>query len=158
METVIIDTREKARAIRSICAEFDMQGVKYVSSKLYVGDYQLISDGTNVVDRKQNLLELCGNVCQQHKRFCAELLRAKEAGITLTVLCEHGGGIRRLEDVKGWVNPRLKESPMAVSGERLYRILTALGVKYGVRFEFCTKNETGARILDILRRDGKRRV
>lgn len=150
METIIIDTREKARAIKKICAEFDARGVKYVSSKLYVGDYQLISDGTNVIDRKQNLLELCGNVCQQHKRFCAELQRAKDAGIRLAILCEHGGGIKCLDDVLKWQNPRLKESPMAVSGERFYRILKALAAKYGVRFEFCSKAETGKRILEIL--------
>ena len=33
-----IDSREKARAIQKIVAEFDRQGVDHFVSKLYVGD------------------------------------------------------------------------------------------------------------------------
>ena len=103
-----------------------------------------------VIDRKQNLSELCGNVCQQHKRFRAELERANEYGIKLIILCEHGKSITCLSDVMQWVNPRLKESPLAVSGERLYKILSAMSQKYNVDFLFCTKAETGKRIIELL--------
>ena len=103
-----------------------------------------------VVDRKQNLLEVAQNVCQDHKRFKAELIRAKEAGIHIVFLVEHGRSVRSLEDVKAWVNPRLKTSPLAMSGERLYKILTTMQQTYGCEFQFCTKAETGDRILEIL--------
>lgn len=145
-----VDSREKARAIQKIIAEFDNRGIKWFVSKLPVGDYQSLDNPRLVIDRKQNLLELCGNVCQQHKRFKAELERANEYGIKLIVLCEHGRGIKSLQDVMAWENPRLKESPLAVSGERLFRILTAMSNKYGVEFLFCTKQETGKRIIEIL--------
>lgn len=145
-----VDSREKARAIQKIIAEFDNRGIKWFVSKLPVGDYQSLDNPRLVIDRKQNLLELCGNVCQQHKRFKAELERANEYGIKLIVLCEHGRGIKSLQDVMAWENPRLKESPLAVSGERLFRILTAMSNKYGVEFLFCTKQETGKRIVEIL--------
>jgi ERCC4-type nuclease len=145
-----VDSREKARAIQKIIAEFDNRGIKWFVSKLPVGDYQSLDNPRLVIDRKQNLLELCGNVCQQHKRFKAELERANEYGIKLIVLCEHGRGIKSLQDVMAWENPRLKESPLAVSGERLFRILTAMSSKYGVEFLFCTKQETGKRIVEIL--------
>lgn len=145
-----VDSREKARAIQKIIAEFDNRGIKWFVSKLPVGDYQSLDNPRLVIDRKQNLLELCGNVCQQHKRFKAELERANEYGIKLIVLCEHGRGIKSLQDVMAWVNPRLKESPLAVSGERLFRILTAMSNKHGVEFLFCTKQETGKRIVEIL--------
>jgi ERCC4-type nuclease len=145
-----VDSREKARAIQKIIAEFDNRGIKWFVSKLPVGDYQSLDNPRLVIDRKQNLLELCGNVCQQHKRFKAELGRANEYGIKLIVLCEHGRGIKSLQDVMAWENPRLKESPLAVSGERLFRILTAMSSKYGVEFLFCTKQETGKRIVEIL--------
>ena len=39
---------------------------------------------------------------------------------------------------------------MAMSGERLYKVLSAMGEKYGVRFEFCKKADTGRRILELL--------
>lgn len=145
-----IDTREKARAIQKILAEFEKQGVKYFNSKLPVGDYISLDNAKLAVDRKQNLLELCNNVCQQHKRFIAEIERANEFGIKLVILCEHGGKIKSLDDVLNWVNPRLKESPLAVSGERLYRILITIRNKYGVDFLFCDKRQTGKKIIEIL--------
>ena len=145
-----IDSREKAHAIKKILDEFDQRGIKWFVSKLPVGDYQSLDNPRLVIDRKQNLLELCGNVCQQHKRFRAELERANEYGIKLIILCEHGGRFKSLQDVMTWKNPRLKQSPMAVSGERLYKILSAMSGKYGVQFLFCTKQETGNRIVEIL--------
>ena len=103
-----------------------------------------------VIDRKRNLTELCGNVCQQLPRFRAELKRANEYGIKLIILCEHGQNIKQLSDVIKWNNPRLKQSPLALSGERLYKKLRALSDKYNVNIVFCNKNETGNKILELL--------
>ena len=150
MVVVQIDTREKPKAIENIVKEFDKQGVKHIRSKLYSGDFMLLSNPYLTIDRKQNLNELCNNVVQDHKRFRDELIRAQEVGISVVVLVEHGGGIKSLDDVPNWVNPRLKVSPLAVSGERLYKILKAMEYTYNVRFEFCTKAQTGKRILQIL--------
>jgi hypothetical protein len=150
METVIIDTREKPKAIQTIMKQFEAAGVKTIRSKLYSGDYQFLSNPYLTVDRKQSLSEICNNVVQDHKRFRDELLRAQEVGISVVVLVEHGGGIKSLDDVAKWENPRLKESPLAVSGERLYKILKAMEYTYHVRFEFCDKRQTGRRIMEIL--------
>ena len=146
-----IDTREKARAITKILRHFDSSGVKHFSSKLPVGDYVNLDRPRLSIDRKQSLSELCQNVCQDHKRFRAELERAKELGIHLVILCEHGGNIRCLADVMRWENPRLKISPMAMSGERLFKVLSAMANKYDTEFLFCSKNETGKRIVELLR-------
>jgi hypothetical protein len=148
--TIQIDTREKARAIQKIRECFDSNGIKTIDSKLFVGDYMNYDNPRLIIDRKQNLQELCGNVCQQHKRFTAELQRANNAGIKLIVLCEHGGGVKCLDDVKNWKNPRLKDSPLAVSGERLYKIISTMATHYNVGFEFCDKRATGRRIVEIL--------
>lgn len=148
--TIQIDSREKAKAIKKILAEFDQQEVQYFVSKLPVGDYMSLDNAKLCVDRKQNLSELCSNVCQQHERFRAELERANKYGIKLVILCEHGGQIKSLEDVLNWTNPRLKESPLAVSGERLYRILSTMAKKYNVDFQFCDKRRTGKEIIRIL--------
>lgn len=162
--TIQIDSREKAKAIKKILAAFDEAGVDYFVSKLYVGDYQSYDNPYLIVDRKQNLTELCSNVTQGHDRFRRELVRAQEHGIELVILCEHGDGIEALEDVIFWDNPRRKKrqkvagkwqtvETKATTGETLYRILQTLTKKYGVRFEFCDKDETGHRIMEILTDD-----
>ncbi len=159
--TIFIDSREKARAIKKIIEEFDRRGVSHKSTKLWVGDYQNLDNPRLIVDRKQNLSELCANVCQDHERFRAELVRAQEAGIQLVILVEHGKGIESLEDVIFWENPRRHKrqkaggkwktvETKATTGETLYKILATLARKYGVRFEFCEKEDTGARILELL--------
>ena len=148
--TVLMDTREKPQAVQTIMKQFEAAGVRVIRTKLWVADYQLFDNPHLVVDRKQNLSELCNNVVQDHARFRSELIRAQEVGISVVVLVEHGGGIKSLEDVPNWVNPRLKVSPLAVSGERLYKILKAMEYTYKVRFEFCDKRQTGKRILEIL--------
>ena len=161
---IFIDSREKQRAIRNIVKEFQEQGVKFVTNKLYVGDYQSAENPRIVVDRKQNLNEICQNVCQDHDRFRRELTRAQDAGIKIIILIEHGKDITCLEDIIFWENPRgivrkkvngkwqtLKTK--ATTGETLYKILTTLQEKYGCEFQFCTKEETGKRILEILSND-----
>ena len=165
MMDIQIDSREKARAIRNIIKTFDDNGVKHFSSKLLVGDYMSLDNPRLIIDRKQNLQELCGNVCQQHERFKRELLKAIEAGIQLVILVEHGPEINCLEDVWFWKNPRKQEvrwrvvngkkekyvvSAKAVDGNQLYKSLCTIRNRYNVRFEFCEKKDTGKRILEIL--------
>ena len=160
-----IDSREKARAITKIIKEFDAQGIKHFSSKLLVGDYMSLDNPRLIIDRKQNVQELCGNVCQQHERFRRELIKAQEAGIQLVILVEHGADIKSIEDVYFWQNPRKHEvrwrwkngkrekyvvSAKAVDGNQLYKSMLTMQERYSVRFEFCTKNETGKRIIEIL--------
>ena len=162
-----IDSREKSRAIRKIIKIFDEQGIKHFSSKLMVGDYMSLDNPRLIIDRKQNLQELCGNVCQQHERFKRELLKAMQAGIQLVILVEHGAEIKSLEDVYFWKNPRKHEvrwkvvngkrekyaaSAKAVDGEQLYKSLCTIQDRYHVRFEFCEKKDTGKKIIEILGR------
>lgn len=149
-----IDTREKAKAIKLILKEFDQQGIKHISSKLYVGDYMSLDNPHTIVDRKQNLSEICANVGgsqAEHERFRNEILRAKDADIQLIVLIEHGQGIKRLEDVQMWENPRKKKYPNATSGVKLFKIMRTMQERYGIRFEFCDKEETGKKILELLK-------
>lgn len=168
--TIQIDTREKERAITSILKDFEDNGVQSFSSKLFVGDYMSLDNPRVVIDRKQNLLEIAKNVSsvpQKDKtgrikkgangkplndlaRFTAELARAKENGIHIIILCEHGHGIKTLEDVKAWENPRLKESPLAMSGQRLYTVLRQLMITYDFEIVFCDKRRTGAEIRRLL--------
>jgi len=146
--TIQIDTREKARAIASIKAEFKRQGIDTVTSKLWVGDYARIDNLTTVIDRKQNLSELAGNVIE--KRFHAEIQRASEHGIKIIFLIEHGRGVKDLIDVLFWENPRIKESPRCISGEHLFKSMVTISERYNVEWQFCDKRSTGKRIIQIL--------
>lgn len=160
---IMIDTREKVKAIKKIVSEFDRQKIGHISSKLYVGDYLNFDNPRLIIDRKQNLTELCSNVCQQHKRFREEIRRATEHGIKLIFLCEHGKGVKCLEDVIKWENPRRyirskslytgrweSKETKAISGEVLYKILHTIEERYDCKFLFCNKNETGKRIIELL--------
>lgn len=164
---IMIDTREKQHAIKRILSEFEKHGIQSISSKLYVGDYMSLDNPRLIIDRKQNLQELCGNVCQQHERFKRELLRAMDAGIQLIILVEHGQGINNIEDVYFWKNPRKHEvrfrtvngkkeryvvSAKAVDGDQLYKSLCTIRDRYNVRFEFCEKKDTGKKIIELLGR------
>lgn len=161
---VQVDTREKERAIKNIIRYFDTNGIKHFSSKMYVGDYCNLENPLICIDRKQNLSELVGNVCQEHKRFRDELIRAQENGIKLIVLVEHGGAIKELEDVIFWNNPRCVERKKingvwtdvptkAMTGSKLYKVLKTMTERYGVEFRFCDKRETGRKIVEILQND-----
>lgn len=158
-----IDSREKTRAIKKIVAEFDRQGITHPVSKLMVGDYMNYDNPRLIVDRKQNLQELCGNVTTDHKRFRKEMLLAQKNEIQLIFLVEHGKDIRCLEDVIWWDNPRRHKrvkdpctgkwhtvETKATEGHVLYKILKTQERKYGCRFLFCDKADTGREIIRIL--------
>lgn len=145
--------------------QFDRLGVDYFRLKLDVGDYMNIDNPKLVIDRKKDLLEICGNITQQHARFQRELIRAQKQGIQLIILCEHGEGIERLSDVYFWRNPRLDKTdiqivegkpqrvqiyPKATDGQALYKSMLTIRDKYGVEFRFCDKKHTGEAIIDIL--------
>lgn len=163
-----IDSREKARAITKIVETFNQNNIKHPVSKLMVGDYMNYDNPRLIIDRKQNLSELCSNVCRDHERFRKELIRANENGIQMIFLIEHGKGVERLEDVIWWENPRRwkrRKNPetgkweeietKAMTGETLYKILCTQERKYGCRFLFCEKKNTGAEIIRILSEGGE---
>lgn len=163
---LMCDTREHSKEYERIKKQIEhFPDVRTIRSKLYVGDYMSLDNPRLVIDRKKDLLELCGNVTQQHERFRDELIRAKEHGIKIVVLCEHGDDIQELEDVIFWVNPRSEETewcmvdghptkvfkyPKATRGDQLYKSLCTIHDRYGVEFVFCNKAQTGAKIVEIL--------
>ena len=162
---VQVDTREHKSEWERIQKQFDALRVQYFRSKLYVGDYQSLDNPRLVIDRKKDLNELCGNVCQKHDRFKAELIRAMQQNIKIVILVEHGEDVKSLEDVYFWENPRKHEviwktvngkrvktvrSAKAIDGMQLYKSLCTIRDRYNVDFEFCTKEETGKRIVEIL--------
>lgn len=176
-----VDSREKSRAIQKILSAFENQGVSWYVSKLPWGDYMNLDNPRLIIDRKQNLTELTNNVIQDHKRFVKELEKAKEHGVKLIILVEHGGMIKTLQDVIWWKNPRSEKRVKGEDGKwhtekveyvrrvhpkgrtpytmvfhpttglELYKKLCTMQEKYGVEFQFCDKRQTGKRIIEILK-------
>ena len=146
-----IDSREKARAIETILREFDKQGVKHISSKLYAGDYTDMEHPLLIIDRKQNIREIASNVTSEHKRFKAELEKVKEIGAKMIILIEEdtidGKPIESLEDIMLW---EPKPGQGTVSGMRVYKILANWVRVYPLEVQFCNKRHTGKRIIEIL--------
>lgn len=169
--TIQIDSREKTHAISHITKYFDMNNIKYYTNKLLFGDYMNLHNPTVIIDRKQNLVEVQGNITQQHERFRNELLKAQENGFKLIILIEESQ-IKTLADVRDkYINPRMKQWSMArnkalkkgldfkqrppLSGKHIYEILYTMEKKYGCKFMFCRKEEMAKKIIELLTIDRK---
>ena len=152
-----IDTREKPRAIEKIVDYFQQHKIKYIRTKLYVGDYRQMENPLLVIDRKQNIAELAKNCTVEHKRFRAELERCKDIGAELILLVEQneyydrGNKVRvkEISDLMLWSSPHT-----TIRGEQVFRVLASWVARYPVRVEFCEKRCTGKRIVEILQ-DGR---
>lgn len=150
---LIVDTREKPQAIAKILDYMQRSGVEYMHSKLIVGDYMIFKRPNRIVDRKQNIEELAKNCTTDHKRFKAELERAADLGVELVILVEQDRYwdrgklimVRSIADLMLW-----ESQYSTIRGERIYRILANWQHKYPMRVEFCSKSETGRKILEIL--------
>lgn len=152
-DLLIMDSREKPRATTRIREYFERHGIKYTVSKLLFGDYQFYNNPKVVVDRKQNIAELAKNCTVEHERFRNELERAKLAGATLIVLVEQNSYTDRGEKVH--VNEpidliRWQGMYTMVRGEKIYRVLKSWMASFPLRVEFCRKDSTGKRIIELL--------
>lgn len=153
MRYIIVDSREKPKAIKGILKHFEDEGIPYESSKLLFGDYMDWNRPGLVIDRKQNVQELAKNCTVEHERFKREMEKAKKAGATLVILVEQNRyndrgkwiHINGIEDLLLWSSPHT-----VVTGEKVYRVLASWAAKWPIRVEFCDKRQTGRRIVEIL--------
>lgn len=144
----IFDSREKKND--HIKRWFEKNGIEYTVHKLDVGDYALDTRPGLSIDRKANCDELAMNLMNKsdRARFWREVRRAREAGIRLFVLCEHGRGIEKIEDVKLW-----RSVYSRVTGRSLMEEIYRVHIAYGVEFLFTDKRHTAKRIYDLLTGD-----
>lgn len=149
MQVIIEDTRNKPDKNKHIRKQLESLGYKVERCKLYTGDYSYATNQSVCIDTKADLQEVCGNLTQQHERFQAECIRAKEAGIRLVILIQDPR-IQSLNEVPSWYNWRLKKNRLALTGKKLYRIMATMVERYGVEWQFTTRDKIGERIIDIL--------
>lgn len=150
---IIVDSREKPKAIERTLQYFRDHGIEFEVSKLLFGDYMDWNRPQIVVDRKQNIAELAKNCTVEHERFRREMEKARKAGAVLVVLVEQNRykdrgewvEVRSIEDLLRWSSPHTM-----VRGEKVYRVLASWTAKYPLRVEFCDKRQTGRRIAEIL--------
>lgn len=154
MKRIIVDTREKPRAIEGIVAYFDNAGIEHIHRKLDIGDYMNPDNSRLSVDRKQNLGEVANNLTNDNSRFMREVRRADESGVKLIILVEHGEPIKQLTDVCKWRNPIRVKHGNAIDGRDLMDRMHRVSLMYGVEWRFCTKDKTGEEIIKILDKEG----
>lgn len=142
---IVVDTREKGH--KKILEYFDKVGQDYIVSKLDAGDYVLYKNYTTIIDKKDGLLELSGNLCntQEHKRIKREITRAEELGCENFIFLIQDSKIKSLEDIKNWTSPHTK-----VRGEILLKIMSTMAKKYGVKFIIVPKKDMGKKIIELL--------
>ena len=142
---IIVDTREKGH--KKILEYFDKSNIDYIVSKLDYGDYMIYKDNSVVIDRKDGLLELAGNLCHtlEHQRINREITRAKEDGCKDFIFLIAESKIKTVDDIKNWSSPHTK-----VRGSTLLKIMTTMKERYGVRFIICKRAEMGKRIVELL--------
>lgn len=166
--TIIEDTRQQINKHKIENEQLIQLGAKLLRSKLPVGDYANIKNMSIVIDSKKDLQECVGNICgKEHARFRRECQLAQDNGIKLIVLVEHGWGIKSIEDVAMWRNPRIDTWERKVKsmqrkcisiaglkpptcGETLSKAMKTMQAKYGVEFMFCSRGDAGKKILEIL--------
>lgn len=150
---LLIDTREKPKAIQGIIKTVDEARIPHESTKLLFGDYMDYNRPSIVIDRKQNIAELAKNCTWEHDRFRAELERAKAANARLIILVEQNRykdrdkwiHVESIEDIMLWSSPHT-----TIRGEKVFRTLRAWMSKYDIDVQFCDKRQTGRRILEII--------
>ena len=150
---IIVDSREKPKAIQKIIDYFQQNGIEYERSKLLFGDYMDYNRPGIVIDRKQNIAELAKNCTAEHERFKREMERAAKAGAELVILVEQNRytdrgkvvKVQAIEDLLLWSSPHT-----ITTGEKVYRVLASWCAKYSIRVVFCDKRSTGRMIEKII--------
>lgn len=155
---IICDSREKKNS--HILHYFDKHKIPYKVTKMAVADYMIEGKDKFVIDRKQNLDEVCSNLTYKGKtarenggkkipsdvaRFWREIRLAHDNHIKVIVLVEHGANVRKLADVALWNSTKSR-----MSGRKLLDEMDRVSTAYGVEWQFCTKAETPRKILEIL--------
>lgn len=146
---IVEDSRNQIGKHKNINAYLESVGVRVLRSKMIVGDYTLPADQRICIDTKKDMIEVSQNIFQDHKRFKAECQLAKDCGIHLVVLIEDNT-VANWDELLKWTNPQPNRSALTPNGERCYKVMKAMEYSYGVEFQFCKKNDTGKRILQIL--------
>ena len=124
------------------------EGDTVVRCKLPWGDYALIPEVS--VDTKADVTEICQNMCgsmREKRRFAEEVKGARDAGCRLVFLIED----RRYQDVSDLYGEKIwLHSGQVIKGDQLAMAMQTMEARYGCEFQFCTPEDAGRRVKEIL--------
>lgn len=161
------DTRNQKGKHKNIEDYCRRTGIQIVRKCLSVGDYMLSEDGVNPigdisVDTKMDLLELSKDIMSNdHRRFRQECIRAKDMSIQLVILVEEYPPYGKVDlwEVPKWQSSnkwhRYGDPMTLVDPRALRKAMITMMVKYGVQFQFCTRRQSPARVIKILKGEAK---
>lgn len=161
--TIVQDTRQQIHKDDHVLDYFKAKDIKVVRSKLYVGDYALLTDMSVAIERKKDMLEIASCICgNNHVRFRNEIIRCRDNNIKLYILIEDEI-IYNLDGVKYYQCPRYKsngykngvfhrkgEKMSQVNFEALGKAMKTMEEKYGCTFCFARRKDFGKKIVEIL--------
>lgn len=133
----------------------------------------LVNDIKIAVDRKNSIDEICGNLCsneEEHRRFREEAITAQKAGCEFHVVIENAEGIKSVQGILKWSNPRLhrynkinymhrlgKWQSVKNTGKRppcdntrLMKTMLTMTAKYNIRWHLCSPYESAEKIVELL--------
>ncbi len=147
-----IDSREKGN--KEILDYFNEVEQKYIVSKMYAGDYQDVNSVKVLIDKKDSLVEIAGNLCRalEHNRIKREIAKACDIGCERFIFLIADNKIEDVSQVNEWKVPTRRDGSLytKVRPEILQKIMETMQEKYGVEFVFCKKKDMGKKIVEIL--------
>lgn len=147
---ILEDTRQQAQKHELKHDYFASEGIELVRTKLPFGDYALWGS-VKAIDTKANVEEIAQNIGgAEHARFREECKLARRCGGRLIILIENEHGYRCIDDVEAWVNPNVRKTSRSIEGPRLAKAMRTMSDRYGVEFMFCSPEEAGKKILELL--------
>ena len=150
---IVVDTREKGH--KKILEYFDEVKQDYIPSKLEAADYMIFKDYSILIDRKDNIEEVCKNLCnkKEHQRVVREIERAKLLGCKRFIFLiqspklpnKNEAKYKDLNDVCKFWSPYTK-----IKGITLYKIMKTFMEHHDCEFLFATQETMAQTIIDIL--------
>ena len=145
---ILEDTRQK-KDKHALKNEFwASEGDNIVRCKLPFGDY--CKAPTVSVDTKADIVEICQNMCgsmNEKRRFAEEVKGARDSGCRLVFLVED----RRYREVSDLYGDKIQlHTGRIISGDQLATAMQTMTARYGCEFQFCTPEEAGRRVKEIL--------
>ena len=152
---IVEDTRQQAGKHKIKQLFFELAGIIVIRCALPVGDYQLAPKAA--VDTKKDLIELAMDLKRDHARFRRECELAQRVGTQLYVLTENTDGVTCLADLFEWTESgdsfkkrNRRGKAVRYTGKSMAKACISLNESYGVKFGFCTPEQAGEKIVELL--------
>jgi ERCC4-type nuclease len=141
---ILQDHREKIGKHNNVEQYFDKQGIVRHRCRLEVGDYMFPNGKVSVDLKSGGLEELANDLYRDKKDLNKKYKKCFHNGIKLIVLIEED--INSMEELLEWKSKHSK-----INGRFLVYLIHTLQISYGIRFIFCNPQDTGAKILELLK-------